>query len=203
MPIASGSPAAVSDTVETKAAPKEGVGEEPGKILVRAPLRGEVTRRGLFSVIGLGWVTFTAASAAFAGALTRFMFPNVLYEPPMEFKVGYPAEFSVDAVDERFKATRGCWIVREASGFYCLSTTCTHLGCTPNWLSAEEKFKCPCHGSGFQKSGINFEGPAPRPLERYKIALAEDGQILIDKNTKFQEEKGQWTLEGAYLPYVG
>jgi len=70
-------------------------------------------------------------------------------------------------------------------------------------LQAEEKFKCPCHGSGFQKTGINFEGPAPRPLERYKITLAEDGQILIDKNTKFQEEKGQWTLEGAYLSYVG
>jgi len=121
----------------------------------------------------------------------------------MEFKVGYPPDFSVDAVDERFKATRGIWIVREAAGFYCLSTTCTHLGCTPNWLSAEEKFKCPCHGSGFQKTGINFEGPAPRPLERYKITLAEDGQILIDKNTKFQEEKGQWTLEGAYLSYVG
>lgn len=175
----------------------------PGKVLVRAPLRGEITRRGFFSTLGLSWITFTAASAAFTGALTRFMFPNVLYEPPMEFKVGYPVEFAVDAVDERFKAARGCWIVREAAGFYCLSTTCTHLGCTPNWLAAEEKFKCPCHGSGFQKSGINFEGPAPRPLERFKITLAEDGQILIDKNTKFQEEKGQWTLEGAYLPYVG
>jgi cytochrome b6-f complex iron-sulfur subunit len=170
---------------------------------IRAPLRGEITRRGLFSVLGLSWVTFTAASAAFTGALTRFMFPNVLYEPPMEFKVGLPPDFSVDAVDERFMASRGIWIVREAAGFYCLSTVCTHLGCTPNWLSAEEKFKCPCHGSGFQKTGINFEGPAPRPLERYKISLAEDGQILIDKNTKFQEEKGQWSLEGAYLPYVG
>ena len=193
----------MTDTVETKKAPEGTAGDDRGKILVRAPLRGEVSRRGFFSFVGLCWATFTVASAAFAGALTRFMFPNVLYEPPMEFKVGYPAEFAVDAVDERFKATRGCWIVREAAGFYCLSTTCTHLGCTPNWLSAEEKFKCPCHGSGFQKTGINFEGPAPRPLERYKITLAEDGQLLIDKNTKFQEEKGQWTLEGAYLPYVG
>jgi cytochrome b6-f complex iron-sulfur subunit len=193
----------VTEVVEPKPAAQETPREEPGKVLVRAPLRGEITRRSLFSVLSLSWVTFAAASAAFTGALTRFMFPNVLYEPPMEFKVGYPPDFSVDAVDERFKATRGIWIVREAAGFYCLSTTCTHLGCTPNWLSAEEKFKCPCHGSGFQKTGINFEGPAPRPLERYKITLAEDGQILIDKNTKFQEEKGQWTLEGAYLSYVG
>ena len=193
----------MTETTQAKPPVEDPAREAEAKFLVRAPLRGEITRRGFFSTLGLSWLTFTAAAAAFTGALTRFMFPNVLYEPPMEFKVGNPVEFAVDAVDERFKATRGIWIVREAAGFYCLSTTCTHLGCTPNWLPAEEKFKCPCHGSGFQKTGINFEGPAPRPLERYKITLAEDGQILIDKNTKFQEEKGQWTLEGAYLPYVG
>ena len=172
-----------------------------GPDLVRAPLRGEVDRRSFLSTLGFGWAAFAAASAGLAGAMGRFMFPNVLYEPPQEFKAGFPEEYAVDAVDERFKAAYGVWIVREAKGFYALSTTCTHLGCTPNWLAAEEKFKCPCHGSGFVKTGINIEGPAPRPLERYKITLAEDGQILIDKNTKFQEEKGQWKLEGAFLSY--
>ena len=83
-------------------------------------------------------------------------------------------------------------IVHRASGFYVLNTTCTHLGCTPNFLAAESKFKCPCHGSGFRPTGINFEGPAPRPLERNRIVLAEDGQILIDKSRKFQYELGQW-----------
>jgi cytochrome b6-f complex iron-sulfur subunit len=173
-----------------------------GPTLVRAPLRGEVGRRGFLSLLGLSWAVFTGASLAGAGALGRFMFPNVLFEPPQEFKAGFPDEFAVDQVSERFKASFGVWIVRENSGFYALSTTCTHLGCTPNWLAAEEKFKCPCHGSGFIKTGINIEGPAPRPLERYKITLAEDGQILIDKNTKFQQEKGQWSLDGAYLNYA-
>ena len=41
-------------------------------------------------------------------------------------------------------------------------------------------------------SGIHFEGPAPRPLERFKIVLAEDGQIIVDKSKKFQQEKGEW-----------
>jgi cytochrome b6-f complex iron-sulfur subunit len=168
---------------------------------VRAPLRGELDRRGFLSVLGLGWVAFTAATVGALGAMTRFLFPNVLYEPPQEFKAGFPEDFPVDAVDERFKAAYGVWIVREAAGFYALSTVCTHLGCTPNFLAAEGKFKCPCHGSGFITSGINVEGPAPRPLERYKITLAEDGQILVDKNTKFQEEKGQWSMDGAYLFY--
>jgi cytochrome b6-f complex iron-sulfur subunit len=184
-----------------EAKPEKALGPESDP-LVRAPLRGEVDRRSLLSTLGLGWVAFTGASAAGLGALTRFMFPNVLYEPPQEFKAGYPDEFAVDAVDERYKASFGVWIVREAGGFYALSTVCTHLGCTPNWLPAEEKFKCPCHGSGFVKAGINVEGPAPRPLERYRIVMAEDGQILVDKNQKFQEEKGQWTMDGAYLAYA-
>ena len=79
------------------------------------------------------------------------------------------------------------------------STVGTHLGCTPNWLGGENKFKCPCHGSGFYKTGINFEGPAPRPLERYRISLAEDGQILIDKSKKFQQEKGEWNNPESFL----
>ena len=116
-------------------------------------------------------------------------------------KPASPEEFAIDAVDERFKAAYGVWLVRETTGFYALSTVCTHLGCTPNWLSADAKFKCPCHGSGFIKTGINIEGPAPRPLERYRILMAEDGQIQVDKNTKYQEEKGQWSLDGAYLYY--
>ena len=40
--------------------------------------------------------------------------------------------------------------------------------------------------------GIHFEGPAPRPLERFKITLADDGQIIVDKTQKYQQEKGQW-----------
>ena len=189
-----------TDTTQDKKASEEAPRKAP--TLVRSPLRGEVNRRSFLSLMGFAWVTFTAATAGLLGAMGRFLFPNVLYEPPQEFKAGFPEEFAVDQVDERFAAAYGVWIVREPEGFFALSTVCTHLGCTPNWLSADEKFKCPCHGSGFVKTGINIEGPAPRPLERYKIVLAEDGQILIDKNTKYQEEKGQWQLDGAYLFYT-
>ena len=188
----------MTDATESKVRKTEAPPESAS--LVRAPLRGEVSRRG---VLYAAWGVFGLASTAMMGAFARFMFPNVLYEPPQEFKAGFPNEFAVDAVDTRYKASNAVWIVREAMGFYVLSTVCTHLGCTPNWLAAEEKFKCPCHGSGFVKTGINVEGPAPRPLERFKVTLAEDGQLLIDKNTKYQEEKGQWGLPGSYLEYVG
>ena len=142
------------------------------------------------------------------GALTRFLFPNVLFEPPSSFKAGFPEEYAAGKVDERWKNGYGTWLVRSTddqgrgAGFYALSTVCTHLGCTPNWLEAELKFKCPCHGSGFRKTGINFEGPAPRPLERYRIAWADDGQIMIDKSKKYQEEKGQWLDPESFLKYA-
>ena len=161
-----------------------------------------ITRRAW---IGLAWGAFSAASAAALAATGRFMFPNVLNEPPQQFKVGFPAEYGM-GVDERFKDRYGVWIVRtnediaaHASGFYVIISTCTHLGCTPNYLSAENKFKCPCHGSGFRLTGINFEGPAPRPLERARVVLADDGQILVDKSRHFQFELGQWTDPEAFL----
>ena len=145
------------------------------------------------------WLGFTALAATlglWTLGTARFMFPNVLTEPPSKFKVGFPSDFPPGQVEEKFKAQFGVWVVNyEYQGqpeIYALRTVCTHLGCTPNWLEAEQKFKCPCHGSGFYKDGINFEGPAPRPLERYAISLADDGQLEIDKSKKFQEEMGQW-----------
>ena len=155
--------------------------------------------------MGLAWGAFTAASVAALAASGRMMFPNVLNEPAQHFKAGFPRDYPV-GVDERWKDKFGVWLVRTAddlvqdtSGIYALIAVCTHLGCTPNYLDAERKFKCPCHGSGFRLTGINFEGPAPRPLERAAIGLAEDGQILVDKGRHFQFELGQWAAPEAFL----
>ena len=155
--------------------------------------------------LGLAWGAFSAATAAALAATGRFMFPNVLNEPPQQFKAGLESEYGF-GVDERWKDKFGIWIVKTAdddilheSGFYALIAVCTHLGCTPNWLAAENKFKCPCHGSGYHMSGVNFEGPTPRPLERARIVLADDGQILVDKSHHYQEELGQWTDPEAFL----
>ena len=79
-----------------------------------------------------------------------------------------------------------------------LGSIWTHLGCIPNWLPNDRKFKCPCHGSGYKPNGINFEGPTPRPLERFRISVA-DGLVLVDKSKKYQYELGQWDQPGSYL----
>ena len=177
-----------------------------------APTGTEVRRRHLllFSVLTLLWVAwgfFFAGLVAFTAMLGRFMFPNVLAEPPSTIKVGVPQNYDPEAVNERFKAEWGFWIVRSQryNGediLYALQSVCTHLGCPPNWLEGEQKFKCPCHGSGFYISGVNFEGPAPRPLERFKVTLADDGQIIVDKSQKFQQELGQWTDPDSFIAVV-
>ncbi len=164
-----------------------------------------MTRRSLISWLGLAWMAFSASVLAGATATGRFMFPNVLFEPPATFKAGFPNEIQPGEVDTRFKSQYGVWLVRDVDpvtgekGIAALSDICTHLGCIPNWLEDAQKFKCPCHGSGYYKNGINFEGPTPRPLERFAISLADDGQIFVDKNQKFQYEKGQWSDPRSFL----
>ncbi len=150
-------------------------------------------------LVGLGWFTVLTGLLASGVGFVRFMFPKVLFEPSNTFKAGYPWEYSVGAVDARWIRDQRCWIIREPTGIYALSATCTHLGCTPVWLSTEDKFKCPCHGSGFHRDGVNYEGPAPRALERFKIYLADDGQIVVDKGKKFILEKGGWNSPESFL----
>ena len=169
---------------------------------------GEVAERRAFlfglSALAIGFVAMGATIALWTLGSVRFMFPNVLRLPPSRFKVGFPDQFAPGQVEEKFKAQFGVWVVNtEYNGqqeIFALKSVCTHLGCTPNWLEAEQKFKCPCHGSGFYKDGINFEGPAPRPLERYAISVAGDGQIEVDKNRTFFEEKGDWIDPASYVP---
>jgi cytochrome b6-f complex iron-sulfur subunit len=132
-------------------------------------------------------------------AFLRFLYPRVLFEPSPVFKAGRPEDYVIGDVSEKYKETERVWLVREKEGMYALLAICTHLGCTPRWLASEVKFKCPCHGSGFKKSGVNFEGPAPRPLERIKIALDPEGFLLIDKSKTFRFEKGEWESPDAFL----
>jgi cytochrome b6-f complex iron-sulfur subunit len=155
----------------------------------------------------LAWSVMVLIGGVWSLLVARFMMPNMIVEPPMRFKVGPPSDYPAGTVSEKWKAERGIWIVNTDSYdgrnlIYALASVCTHLGCTPNWLDGEQKYKCPCHGSGFYINGINFEGPAPRPLERVGIRLAEDGSLEVDKSVKYQEELGQWQDPNSYVELV-
>jgi cytochrome b6-f complex iron-sulfur subunit len=155
------------------------------------------SRRDFFSYAG--WASFMATLGLSSLYFTRLLYPRVLFEPSPIFKAGRPEDYTVGEVSTRWVKDERVWLVRDNEGIYAVFALCTHLGCTPRWLRSESKYKWPCHGSGFTKEGINFEGPAPRALERLKIALGPDGQIVVDKSKKFLYEKGDWGKTEALL----
>jgi hypothetical protein len=88
----------------------------------------------------------------------RFMFPNVLSEPPSTFKAGDVSSYEENKVDDKFKEI-GAWVIRHKDErgrdiIYALSTTCTHLGCTPNWLESEKKFRDRVRGENMLPWGV-------------------------------------------------
>ncbi len=184
-----------------KAAPGKGKGAEVSRRSFPAALAAAV-----MTPYYLGMSVLAAIGGIWSLAMARFMMPNTVLELPSKFKIGPESDYPYGKVSEKFKASRGVWIVNTdfegAPAIYALSSVCTHLGCTPSWLEAEQKFKCPCHGSGFYITGINFEGPAPRPLERVGLALTPDGQLEVDKSRKFQEELGQWQDPKSFVRIV-
>lgn len=146
------------------------------------------SRRDFFG--RLGWGAFGAVSLMSLLAFVRSAFPRVLFVPPSTFKAGFPNDYPVGEVSEKYTKEFRVWIVREPVGFYAIFAKCTHLGCTPRWSASENKFKCPCHGSGYYKTGYNFEGPAPRPMDRFEIRLGEDGQLVVDRSKVFAMQPG-------------
>jgi len=148
------------------------------------------------------WAAFAAFMTAWFIAFFRFFLPRTLFEPATSFKIGYPADFGL-GVDTKFQQKYRIWVDRTPDRIFVIYARCTHLGCTPDWKPAENKFKCPCHGSGYDSEGVNFEGPAPRPMDRAKVEIAPDGQILVDVSKLYQWPKGQpsaFNDPGAFLP---
>jgi len=156
----------------------------------------QIARRRRFvmaSVLGFLGVNFVM--------FLRFFLPRALYEPKTNFTIGYPSDYGF-GVDTKFQNQYRIWVVRNTEGIFVISAICTHLGCTPDWKASENKFKCPCHGSGYDPEGINFEGPAPRPMDRAHVELDPEGRIVVDLSRLYRWPKGersQFNDPGAIL----
>jgi cytochrome b6-f complex iron-sulfur subunit len=149
----------------------------------------------------LVWSCVTAFLGAWFIAFFRFFLPRTLFEPSTVFKIGYPSDYGL-GVDTKWQQKYRIWVDRTPDRLFVIYARCTHLGCTPDWKASENKFKCPCHGSGYDSEGVNFEGPAPRPMDRAHIEPAPDGQIVVDVSRLYQWPKGQpshFNDPGAFL----
>jgi cytochrome b6-f complex iron-sulfur subunit len=160
----------------------------------------EMSRRKFFALVGWGGFLASVGGAAFGSF--RFMFPEVLYEPPTVFKIGKPVDFGMGVTDT-LKKERQIWVVRNEKGLYVLVAICRHLGCTPNWFQDQERFRCPCHGSIYDIYGNVRGGPAPRTLWRAAVSLDPvDGQVVVNFIQR-QDPDPQSTPEGLTVPEPG
>ncbi len=181
---------------------KQYQGDRKIKDLVSGRKTGrEVSRRGFISSFGLGWLGALAAFSTGAVGTARFFFPNVLSNPPEKFIAGEPSDYNSGEVSTVYKDQYRVWITRLGDRIVAISAICTHLGCTPNWIDSQGVFKCPCHGSAYYQNGVNFAGPAPRPMDRVAVRLNPQGKIVVDKSKQFSSQATPgWEAEEAYIP---
>jgi cytochrome b6-f complex iron-sulfur subunit len=147
------------------------------------------------------WATVAGALTTFFLMFVRFFLPRSILEPSSVFRIGPAADYAI-GVDTKWQQQYRIWVTRTSDRLFVIYARCTHLGCTPDWKASENKFKCPCHGSGYDSEGINFEGPAPRPMDRAKVAIDAEGQIVVDTATLFEWPKGgtnHFDDEGAFI----
>jgi cytochrome b6-f complex iron-sulfur subunit len=128
-----------------------------------------IPRRSMISWMTLAWAAFSASMLAAATATGRFMFPNVLFEPPPTFKAGSPDELQKGIVDERFKQRFGVWLVKDndvvtgALGIYALSTVCTHWAALPTGSTASRNSSARATAAVITKTELILKVP-PRGL---------------------------------------
>eukprot|EP00227_Mantoniella_beaufortii_P004040 CAMPEP_0197614754 /NCGR_PEP_ID=MMETSP1326-20131121/59684_1 /TAXON_ID=1155430 /ORGANISM="Genus nov. species nov., Strain RCC2288" /LENGTH=222 /DNA_ID=CAMNT_0043183631 /DNA_START=76 /DNA_END=744 /DNA_ORIENTATION=- len=67
---------------------------------------------------------------------------------------------------------------------YGLNAVCTHLGCVVPWNKAENKFKCPCHGSQYNNEGKVIRGPAPLSLALAHAEIDANDTVIFSPWTE-------------------
>ena len=145
-----------------------------------------VTRRRFMSAVtnGAGGI----AAAAFTLPALGFAIGPIFSREPFKWQpVGKPSDFTetnysikvitiVQGIGETgnsiaYMRKRDPQIDTEHEDQYnhyiALSSRCMHLGCPVRYVSAAERFICPCHGGVYDFRGMVAGGPPVRPLDRF------------------------------------
>jgi menaquinol-cytochrome c reductase iron-sulfur subunit len=150
----------------------------------------EVTRRNFMVRAIIGIMVFIGAVLAvpFSGF---GILPALRKKEPgwsdagtiVDLKVNEPQErrFSqvVKSGWQEDRQERSLWIVKKPDNTVtAYSPNCPHLGCGYRWFDADQRFKCPCHGSVFDIDGKALAGPTPRPLDTLPVKI-ENNRIFV------------------------
>jgi len=139
------------------------------------------TRRGF-----LNWFLGTSLGAMVASVLyplARYVSPPDVPEAQTDRVVaGKEGDLKPnDGKIFRFGSHPGL-LVRTADGEYkAFSATCTHLNCTVQYRGDLKQIWCACHNGTFDLRGNNVSGPPPRPLEEFKVNVA-NGEIVVSRS---------------------
>lgn len=142
-----------------------------------------------------GWLAIGATVLGGTASFVRLLFRRAPVVNPTVFAAGPAASYAIDSVSDRYLSEWRVFIVRQDDRIFALEARCSHLGCTPRWHAMDQKFRCPCHGSGFHASGVNFEGPAPTPLDRVRVWINASGTLMVDTGARFPST--EWDAPGA------
>lgn len=137
-----------------------------------------ISRRSFLALMGSG-VCLLGLGALVNSSILGFLYPNAMKEPPTIFSIGRPEE--VLSRDGRIFNSKYKVFIETLSGKVRVQTAvCTHLGCTVN--AVDTGYKCPCHGSTYDRHGQNTGGPAPLPLVYFLVYKGASGDLMVDKS---------------------
>jgi Rieske Fe-S protein len=180
-----------------------------------------VTRRRFMTAVthGAGGI----AAAAFTLPALGFAIGPIFSRQPFNWQpIGTPADFPKDTyvtkvitiVEGIGEAGKSIAYVRardpsidkepadQYNQFIALSSRCMHLGCPVRFVSAAERFICPCHGGVYDFRGTVAGGPPVRPLDRFYTRL-RDGFVELGPRYSVNSELRRFSPRDPGEPIDG
>jgi cytochrome b6-f complex iron-sulfur subunit len=159
---------------------------------VEAERQLRLRRRMMFRWVG--WGAVMVLLSQWAIGFVSFFTPKRLGAFGGNVVAGNVSDYNIGDVtqwrDGKF------YITRVPEGFMALYWKCPHLGCTVPWAPTDPsmpgppdggdqaftdkgRFKCPCHGSIYNRYGQIIQGPAPRPMDHFPMTFDATGRITV------------------------
>lgn len=140
---------------------------------VDVPNGDRLSRRDFLALATKGLLTLSGLLGL--GGLFRFLGYRPDPPAPTQFDLGLAANYPPGSLTQLADAR--AVLIHTPNGFVAYSTLCPHLGCRVQ--PADDGFKCPCHGSRFDRQGAVLNGPATRPLRLLRLEERADGHLIL------------------------